>query len=61
MFYPKGGIKGIVDGKQTKTLIVLHKIVPVNENSNEIDNLNIEFYWKEKTVSENHSQKNNNL
>ena len=38
----------MVYAKQTKTIILLHKIIPGNgETTGEIHKLDMEFYWKE--------------
>ena len=46
IFYPKGGMKALVYSKQTRSMILLHKIVP-DGNSGEIHKLMIESVVKE--------------
>ena len=46
IFYPKGGMKALVYSKQTRSMILLHKIVPDN-NPGEIFKLFIQSSVKE--------------
>lgn len=46
LYYPRGGMKSIVYSKQTRTLILLHKVVP-DSNGREIERLVIETTVKE--------------
>lgn len=58
MYWPRGGIKAIVHPNQTKTIIILPKIVPETEDNNEepfrmeTNKFKTSFFWKEKPRAE---------
>jgi hypothetical protein len=48
LFYPRGGFKAVIQPKSTKTILVLHKLRPVEDPDcqSEINKLEVEFRFK---------------